>query len=146
MERMHTCAHVQRPQRKAAKAIERPWENLGLVLPHSIAFNHESIPVTIAFIREFEIRGQLNERNQINGVKSTPFVSSHGTIYIFQALPQPFFPPLIFHGHHRCQLKTVFTDCRRVCSKGCLLMSEPMKRGASGEGDKVRAVSHAPQP
>lgn len=40
----------------------------------------------------------------------------------------------------------MFTDYHTVCSKGCLLMSEPMKHGAGGERDEVRAASHAPRP
>lgn len=72
-----------------------------------------------------------------------------GAIYKFTLqilyLPSlPLFP--VFHGHRCCKLKTVFTGYHTVCSKGCLLMSEPMKHGAGGERDEVRAASHAPRP
>lgn len=53
---------------------------------------------------------------------------------------------LILHGHCSVTLKTMFTDCFTVCSKGCLLMSEPMRQRERGQGDKVRAASHASWP
>lgn len=83
-------------------------------------------------------------RFMVSSVKlpnQAPFVSLHCKIYIYQV---PLFS--IFHGHFCCKLKTVFTDYHTVCSKACLLMSEPMKRDAGGEGDEVRAASHAPRP
>lgn len=91
------------------------------------------------------MRRRSHLSKQMNGVKSTPFVSSRCTIYILEAPPPT---PLFFFFQYFMvttvfKLKTVFTDCRPVCSKGCLLMSEPMRRGASGEGDEVRAASHA---
>lgn len=49
-------------------------------------------------------------------------------------------------GHCGVKHKTVFTDCYTVCSKACLLMFEPMRRGEKGETDEVRAVSHASWP
>lgn len=51
---------------------------------------------------------------------------------------------LIVPGQGSAKLKTMLTDCSTVCSKGCLLMSEPTWE--RGEGDKVRAASHASWP
>lgn len=53
---------------------------------------------------------------------------------------------LVERGHCGVKRKTVFTDCYTVCSKTCLLMSEPMRQGEKGETDEVRAVSHASWP